>query len=151
MTDVVHAREASIAAETRVESLFNYALDQLHALNSKLLELHDAIKAAQPVEDGSICLELYSCGPGCSGCPHPRWVKYRWTLATNTRPSMVYGVNLDKMKQDPVLALSRKKPHYKTTATLIRETKAILAKRSTLLASISRMRNTLKPKTSGNV
>jgi len=145
MTDVVQAREAAIAAETQVESTFNGVLDRLHALNSRLLTLHTAIKQAQPVAPGSVCLEMYPCGPRCSGCPHPRWVKYSWTAGTDTAPGVLISVNLDAKKRDPILALARKEPHYKATATLIREAKAILAERTKLLSAVRTLRFVAKP------
>lgn len=143
MTDVVKAREASIAAETRVEGLFNRVLDRLHVLNSRLLELHDALKAAQPVASGSVCLELYPCGPGCTGCPHPRWVKYHWTDGGH-KPGVLISVNLDAQGRDPILALARKESHFKVTAELMREAKSILAERTRLLASVRALRYAAK-------
>lgn len=144
MTDIVQAREALIAAETRVETLFTRVLDRLHALNTRLLELHDAIKAAQPVATGSICLELYPCGPGCLGCPHPRWMRYSWAPGVGNKKSRLIGTNLDAQERDPVLALPHKSAHRKATADLIREAKAILAERTALLAAVRSLRNAAK-------
>lgn len=140
MTDVVQAREAGIASETRVETIFNQVLDRLHALNSRLIELHDQIKQAQPVASGSVCLELYPCGPGCNGCPHPRWVRYYWTPGDGHKPGVLIGTNLDAQKRDPILALGRKDAHYALTAKLIREAKAILAERTKILSCVRTLR-----------
>ncbi|MBU9200414.1 hypothetical protein KTD31_03475 [Burkholderia multivorans] len=144
MTDIVQAREAAIAAETKVENMFNRVLDRLHALNSRLMELHDAIKAAQPVASGAVCLELYPCGPGCTGCPHPRWVQYNWTQGTTDKPGVLMGTNLDAQDRDPILALKRKASHYKPTAELIREAKSILTERTQLLTSVRALRYVAK-------
>lgn len=144
MTDIVQARESAIAAETSIETLFDSALDQLHKLNDRLLELHDAIKAAQPVAPGSVCLELYPCGPGCTGCPHPRWVIYQWSAPKGNRPGLLQGYNLGAQNRDPVLVLARKAPHYQATATLIREAKSILAERTALLTAIRTLRTAIK-------
>lgn len=144
MTDVVQAREAAIAAETRVENTFMQVLDRLHVLNSTLVELHDKIKKAQPVASGSVCLELYPCGPGCNGCPHPRWVRYYWTPGDSSKQGVLMGTNLDAQGRDPVLALGRKEPHYAETAKLIREAKAILAERSKILSCVRTLRFSFK-------
>ncbi|RQR65345.1 hypothetical protein DIE18_02350 [Burkholderia sp. Bp9125] len=136
MTDVAKAREAAIVSETRVEQNLLKVLDRLHTLNARLISLHGEIKQAQPVASGSVCLELYPCGPGCSGCPHPRWVKYRWTEGKDDKPGMLLGINLDAQDRDPVLALARGEPHYAATATLIREAKTILAERKKILSGI---------------
>lgn len=140
MTDIVQAREAAIAAETQIEAMFHRVLDRLHVLNSRLIELHDAIKACQPVSSGSVCLEMYPCGPGCTGCPHPRWMKYHWTQGSTSKPGVLIGTNLDAQDRDPILALSRKEAHYKPTAALIREAKSILAERSKLLSNVRTLR-----------
>lgn len=140
MSNIVQAREAAIAAETQVERVFMDAISRLHQYNSRLFELYDAIRKAQPVASGSVCLELYPCGPGCSGCPHPRWVKYQWTDGTPSKPGILLSINLDAKKNDPILALARKEPHYAATAALIREAKAILEKRSKLLLRIRALR-----------
>jgi hypothetical protein len=144
MTDIVQAREAAIAAETNVENLFNRVLDRLHACNARLLELHDEIKAAQPVASGAVCLELYRCGAGCNGCPHPRWVQYTWTAGTTDKAGILMGTNLDAQDREPILALKRKSDHYRKTANLIREAKSILVERSQLLTNVRALRYVAK-------
>lgn len=124
--------------------MFNRVLDRLHALNLRLTELHDAIKAAQPVASGSVCLELYPCGPGCTGCPHSRWMQYNWTPGTTDKPGVLMGTNLDAQRRDPILALKRKAEHYGATAVLIREAKAILAERTKLLTCVRTLRYVAK-------
>jgi len=140
MTDIVQAREAAISAETKIEKMFHQVLDRLHWLNSRLAELHDEIKAAQPVTSGAVCLELYPCGPGCTGCPHPRWVQYNWTQGTTDKPGVLMGTNLDAQDREPILALKRKSEHYKSTAKLIREAKSILDERTKLLTNARTLR-----------
>lgn len=143
MSDIAQVREASIAAETKVEAMFNQVLDRLHFLNSRLAELHDEIKKSQPVASGAVCLELYPCGKGCTGCPHPRWVKYNWIQSTNGK-SVMLSINLDAKKKEPVLQLARKDKHYKATVALIREAKSILEERSNLLAGVRTLRPAAK-------
>ena len=145
MTDVVQAREAAISAETKVETIFNGVLDRLHALNARLLELHDAIKKVQPVATGAVCLEMYPCGPRCSGCPHPRWVQYNWTAGTTDKAGVLMGTNLDAQGREPILALRRKEKHYQATAELIREAKSLLDERTKLLSSVRALRYLAKP------
>lgn len=144
MTDIVQAREAAIAAETKVEKMFNRVLDRLHALNSRLAELHDEIKASQPVTSGAVCLELYPCGPRCTGCPHPRWVQYNWTAGTTDKAGFLMSTNLDAQDRDPILALKRKSEHYRKTAGLIREAKSILNERTQVLTSVRALRYVAK-------
>jgi hypothetical protein len=140
MTNVAKARESAVAAETRVEQTLFKVLDRLHALNARLIALDGEIKQAQPVASGSVCLELYPCGPGCAGCPHPRWLKYTWTEGTSDKEGVLVGVNLDAKGRDPVLTLARGTPHYAKTAALIREVKSILIERKKILASVRSMR-----------
>lgn len=144
MTDIVQAREAAVAAETKSEEFFNQVLDKLHHMNSRLLELHDEIKAIQPVASGSICLEMYPCGPRCTGCPHPRWVKYFWTEPVNNKLGHLVATNLDAQNRDPVLALHRKAPHYRELLALVREAKTILKDRAVLISAIRSLRNAAK-------
>lgn len=128
------ARAAANQAQARVEESLGLAQDRLHLLNGRLLLLRDEIKSSQPVANGAVCLELYPCGPGCAGCPHPRWMQYRWTPRRGTQPGQLQGVNLSKLDKDPALVLRKKDPNYRITLALIREAKAILEERSALIA-----------------
>lgn len=148
MSDIVKAREAAIHAETTAEQTCDQAVDQLHRMNTRLVELHDQIRAAQPVANNSVCLELYACGPGCAGCPHPRWIQYRWTNPPEGKPAMMLGMNLGAKGKDPILALSRKEKHSARTAQLIREAKTILIKRAKLLAVFKALRYAAQSKLS---
>lgn len=136
MQDRSGALEAAIAAETLVETRLDRAGQRLHELNLRLFGLRDRIRAAQPVSSGSVCLELYPCGPGCSGCPHPRWVRYHWRVLPDGVTSVLITSNLDAQKREPILALPRAAPHYAATAALIRESKPILAMRRDLLTAM---------------
>lgn len=144
MTDTVQARESAVAAETKAENFFNQVLDKLHQQNTRLLELHDEIKRIQPVASGAVCLELYPCGPGCTGCPHPRWVKYFWKPPEGNKGPQLVCTNLDAQSRDPILALSRKEDYYQATAAAIREAKAILENRAALLSALRSLRNAAK-------
>lgn len=134
------ARESAIAAEGRVEELLDFSLRQLHYVNTRMTELQAELKAAQPKASGSVCLELYTCGPGCSGCPHPRWMKYTWTKETQSKPARLIARDLSAKKQDPVTVLPRATEHYQKTAELIREAKAILKARANLLSCLKSLR-----------
>lgn len=144
MTDIVQARESAVAAETKAENFFNQVLDKLHQQNSRLIALHDKIKSIQPVASGSVCLELYPCGPGCTGCPHPRWVKYFWKPPEGNRGPQMVCTNLDAQSRDPVRALSRKESYYAELADTIREAKTILENRAALLSALRSLRNAAK-------
>lgn len=136
MSDIIKAAESSTIAETKVEITFNTALARLHTLNMRLLALHDEIRASQPKTTGSICLEVYPCGPGCRGCPHPRWVQYKWTRPKDGSPGVMFGINLDAKKKEPISLLARKSDQYAKTSALIREAKNIIKERATLLAAV---------------
>lgn len=145
MSDIAKAREAAIAAETKVELLFHRILDRMHALNLRLTELHDEIKASQPVASGSVCLELYACGQGCNGCPHPRWVQYNWSNPkSGNETGFLMSTNLDAQEREPILALKRKSEHYLRTAGLIREAKSILVERAQILSLVRSLRYAAK-------
>lgn len=145
MSDIAQVREAAVAAETKVEAVFNSVLDRLHALNTRLAELHDEIKQVQPVASGSVCLELYPCGKGCTGCPHPRWVKYNWIeKKKGDGKPILLGINLDAKGKEPILALQRKDAHFAATVALIREAKSILEERSKLLVQVRQLRSFAK-------
>lgn len=146
MTDIARARDASVAAETRAEHLFNDVLDRLHQLNARLVELHDEIKASQPIASGAVCLELYPCGPGCVGCPHPRWVRYKWADAKGGNSGMLMGTNLGAKGKDPVLSLTRKFENYEETALLVRQAKLVLKERTAVLGAIRSLRYAAKLK-----
>lgn len=132
-------RQAALKAENAVETLFHHVQDQLHGYNLRLLELHDEIRRIQPRKTGSVCLELYACGPGCRGCPHPRWMRYSWTAPKNGKPGVMRAINLSAKNQDPILVLSRGAPEYPQVAELIREAKSILKLRARLLTAIRAM------------
>lgn len=144
MSDVAQCRELAISAETNIEAAFNQVLDTLHSLNTRLIELHDEIRAVQPVASGAVCLELYACGKQCSGCPHSRWVQYKWTAPKDGKEGFLMGVNLDALQKEPVLQVPRKSAHFHDTVARIREAKSILAERSKLLSSVRNLRNILK-------
>lgn len=144
MADSLSVRESIVEAETRVEAILDGVLTRIAYLNSQLVTLHDAIKSAQPVATGTVCLEMYPCGRGCLGCPHPRWVKYWWTDEGENKPGKLRATNLDSLKKDPILALARGESYYPQVASLIRETKSILEERAKLLASIKSLRYAAK-------
>lgn len=128
------ARALSINAETQAEETCLSAAEQLHKIHNELFLVAERIKAVQPVSSGSICLELYGCGKKCMGCPHARWVRYRWNAK-----GVLQAVNLTAAGSDPVLALSRNTPHFKEAKALIREAKTILSRRARLLAAFSQL------------
>ena len=131
--DNVRLRDIYVGSETLVEERMNAVQLYLHTINYRIIDLHDAIKRAQPVADGTVCLELYRCGPFCTGCPHPRWVKYRWTQPTPTRPAQLFCINLDAKNINPAQAMAKSLPSRKVVLSLIREAKSLLAKRAALL------------------
>lgn len=140
MTTSAKAYESTIAAETVLERLFTGGLARMHYLNARLLELQADIKACQPRATGSVCLELYGCGRGCTGCPHPRWVQYLWTQETTARKSHMLSINLDRKGADPALVIPRTASYSAYLRELICEAKAVQAERSQLLAAVPILR-----------
>lgn len=139
MTDITQAHASALSAENQTETVLTGALDWLHQVNTRLIELHGEIKASQPNANGAVCLELYPCGSDCTGCPHPRWVKYRWANSPG-RPARLIGSNLGAQKKDPVLSLGRLTPGYTETTALFREAKALIAERAELLEIVRKLR-----------
>ena len=120
--------ESGTLAEERCSAVIFYLID----LNEALLQVQASIKAAQPVADGAVCLELYKCGPFCIGCPHPRWVKYRWAKPIGARPARLLCVNLDAKRINPAQAIAKSGPARKALLPLIRQAKALIAERTAL-------------------
>lgn len=140
MSKIITLWESTSEAEGKVELLLSAALARLQEVNQRLIELVIAIKKAQP-KSRSVCLELYPCSTkGCRGCPHPRWVRYTWKPHKDpSKRDILIAVNLSAAKREPILTLERKAPHYKATATLIREAKALIEKKSTIIAGLKRL------------
>lgn len=134
------AKTAANAAEARAEESASLAVDRLNQLNGRLFVLRDEIKALQlPIANGAICLELYQCGPGCGGCPHPRWMQYFWKKQGGRRnrgeeKDILQAVNLSKLEKEPGRLLKSSHPNYRDILARIREAKAILEERSELVA-----------------
>lgn len=138
------ARATAQVAEAKIKQAFDLAFIRIQALNVSLEQLMAEIKDAQPVASGSVCLELYPCGPGCLGCPHPRWVRYRWADDSTQHRGRLICTNLDANKKEPVLALARRTPHYSKTVELIREAKSLIKERAALLAAIRTLKYAAK-------
>jgi hypothetical protein len=120
-----------------VESFFNEALARLQTWNSRLGKLASAIRDAQPVQSGSVCLELYACSSsGCRGCPHGRWMKYVWSAPTPKHPNgLLMGINLDARGQDPIVSLKRG-PSRAKLVPLMREAKKVLRERASFMRAL---------------
>lgn len=146
MSRVVANMEAAAAAETQTEVTLDRVLDRLHGYNHRLGEIHHLLRQIQDKSSGSVLLELYACGRGCKGCPHPRWMQYFWksrpTVRTGERDLLV-AVNLCAAGKDPYFHLPRKHPQFQEMADLVREAKAILKKKSTLLSRLRALERVL--------
>lgn len=152
MSKILPVLEASTAAEMKIESLFNSVLHRIHLLNQRLAQLVVAIRQSQS-KDNSICLELYPCSSdGCRGCPHPRWVKYKWRpkLRAEAEKDILVSINLSAAKKEPILALSRKAKNYAQTAELIREAKFLLNERTHIIATLRTLEYAAKLHTTNN-
>jgi hypothetical protein len=130
---------ASLNAANAVEEILDDTLERFISLNERLYELRLLIRTGQPKSSGAVCLELYECGkPGCTGCPHPRWLRYWWP--EGEPDAKVRATNLSAKGKDPVLSLPRS-PHWsKAVANLIREAKRIINERAALVSTIQRLR-----------
>ena len=144
MSDSLKVREVALSAEGRIEGLLMGVLSRLNEMNYRMVELHDAIRASQRTASGSVCLELYACGRGCNGCPHPRWVQYNWTKPEDGSAGTMMGINLDAQQREPVLALARTAENYQETVKLVREAKALLLERGKILNAIRTLKYAAK-------
>ena len=115
-------------------------------LNEELLQLQAKIKEAQPVADGAICLELYKCGPFCVGCPHPRWVKYRWTTPRGPKPASLLCINLSAKGINPAQAVAKGSSSRKALLPLIREAKGLLLERAVLSKALRALSPFARPR-----
>lgn len=128
-------------------------LDGVHArfmeINLRLLEIATELRAAQPKyeeavkqQSAGVALELYSCGHQCLGCPHPRWMKYKWfeVPLTLANPKHKFKAIGHAMESDPVLSISHKAANRELLLALVREAKALIAERSKMLAVVSKLR-----------
>ncbi len=73
---IARAREMSEQALRTARQRSERLLEHLQATNERLILLREHIRDEQPKRHGAVLLELQACGPGCIGCPHPRW--QRW-------------------------------------------------------------------------
>ena len=130
---------AALSAANAVEKILDGTLERFITLNERLYELRLLIRSSQPKSSGAVCLELYECGkPGCTGCPHPRWLRYWWP--EGVQDAKVRATNLSAKGKDPVLSLPRS-PHWsRAVAELIREAKFIIKERAGLISTIQRLR-----------
>jgi hypothetical protein len=134
--------ESANLAEVRTTAVVLHLCE----LNEELLQIQAKIKASQPVADGAVCLELYRCGPFCTGCPHPRWVKYRWTTRTAVKPASMFCINLSAKGINPAQAVAKSSAARPHLLPLIREAKGLLAERAALLKALRALSPFARPR-----
>lgn len=136
----------SAEAESKVENSLGRALDQLNGYNLELISLRAKILASQPMESGSVGLDLNACGESvCKGCPHARWVQFQWTKSKKADgASILKVINLSSAKKDPILHLKRSSKNYALTRDLIRKAKSILSDRARLIARLRALEYVIK-------
>lgn len=124
------------AADQR-ETLAHRYLDAFDRIDTHLDQLSQALMAAQPKLPGAITLERHNCGPGCLGCPHPRWKV--WRLDRRHVPNRWYASNLEK---NPSLALKKKGPfaeQHGHARAVIQEIQATLEARAALVDALAKV------------
>jgi len=140
---VVRNLEVCTNAESKVEGLFTDVLDTLRDINHRLIDIAVELSKAQPMENGSVVLDLQPCSrEGCRGCPHPRWLRCFWRMGA--RGPVLVQVNLGAKNMDPIRKLNPKAKNYEQAKTLIREAKALIKRRSELIARLRPLEYTLR-------
>ena len=138
-----------------VERIFDGAHAHLFRANERLLGIHLELRECQlkyalavEKDRASIALELYNCGRGCIGCPHPRWVRYHWIEVPLTLANPDYRYRAaGRPVAHPVQSIPRKARNYEQIAGLVRDAQNVIKERAKLLRLISKLRAFPSPDT----
>lgn len=84
-----------------VQEIVATAADLVVQVSARLVSLQAEIRAAQPVGDGAVLLELYRHKPPCLGCPHVIWKQWRGHPHHPTRAWQAHRIS------DPLRRLPR--------------------------------------------
>lgn len=150
---VTNIAYAGFTAAQSLEHLFESVHERFYGINQRLLEIHNELRAAQPKyedavdqERAGVALDLYSCGQQCLGCPHPRWMKYKWFEVPRTlaNPKHKFKAIGHELESDPVLSISRKAANRELLLAMVREAKALIAERADLIAVVTKLRSFTK-------
>ena len=128
----------ALAKEVLTETVAHLA-----EIESRLQGIAEELKKTQPLAAGAVTLHLYPCGPGCLGCPHPRWVK--WYIGRHKTGGTAFMARDLDTKTDPALVLTRSKdfaPGYRATLGLVREAKRLIAAKGRMIQLLSRLSKT---------
>ena len=60
----------------KLREVADKAVSRVEAIITRLYEIQDELKAAQPKLPGAVLLYLYKCNKNCGGCPHIVWRKW---------------------------------------------------------------------------
>lgn len=101
----------------------------LETFNMRLAHLAELIKQNQSKTAGAITLHLHPCGPGCLGCPHPKF--YKWF--NPTPGSTKWSSNL---VENPLMYM-RRKEKFESIRPLIIESQMIIEKRAHFIKQVS--------------
>lgn len=145
---IAQIAQTNINSCTAVEHLMDGAHARLFGFNQRLLEIHHELRECQlkyelavELDHASIALELYNCGKGCLGCPHPRWLRYHWTEVQLTLENPEHKFKaVGRPINSPVQAIPRKAKNRTLLLSLVREAQHIIKERAKLLKLFSKLR-----------
>lgn len=117
------------SVHTKANTIGSNIGPMLETFNTRLADLADQIKNNQSKTVGAITLHLHPCGPGCLGCPHPKFYKWfnpnpgskKWSSNVVTKPLM----------------LMRRNEKFENVRPLIIEAQMIIEKRSQFIKQVS--------------
>lgn len=129
-------------SSTKARAISNWAVTRIHEINTRLTEIAQVLRDIQLKRDGVILLELYDCSRNCLGCPHPRWIQWKWhknKIRNNWIGHRISGDPIPKLKRSDSFADT-----YAERLQLSREVKSLIAERSSIikrLSDLDRIRN----------
>ena len=127
------------------KKISDHAMGYVENLNQRLYEIAALLKQLQPMGNGSVILELTSCGvKGCGSCPHLRWRLYKPMKTENG--SRYVGFEI---KGSPLRRIKRT-GEYKECAEkvylLVNQALQIEKRRKSILEPLSSLNQRLKAK-----
>jgi hypothetical protein len=126
-----------------LNKVFDNVIEVIEAINERLEEIQEELRAIQPYESGSIILYLNRHSKKqatCFSCPHPDWRQAVWV-----GPKGAAKVNMRAIRNNPIKRVARKgsfMPIYGEICALIREAQELHAEKkgyAEILGNLSRM------------
>ena len=117
----------------------------LEMINKRLQEITEELRELQPKTHGAVLLYLYDCGPGCTGCPHPRWTVWKFTNGKKNN-SLFLGYKISSEK-NPVRFLRRTgdfEKNFEEVKDLVLEAKLLIKYKKELLVVHKRITDIIR-------